>query len=144
MKSCGFAVFAAGFLAAILALGGCGNVGGQSQLAMPEARSQGSPTDAHDMSGSGQRKVGQFWWVWNTVDMSPRTRGLVNVECPAEYLPTSGGYNYSLVGTQSYYLLILGSYPFHAKSTSGWTISAANGFGTTISLKVWAVCAKTL
>ena len=143
MKASGFFVFSWAVLSAILALAGCDNAGQSQFAASSQARSRTSPANMRlPAAGSGKQKVGQFWWVWNTVTISPRTTDVVDADCPAGFIPTSGGYNYSLTGSQQYYLFILGSQPLDAGTIFGWAVTGFNDFGTSIALEAWAICAK--
>jgi hypothetical protein len=134
MKASSFAV-ALGVLVAIPALVGCDSAGGQSQsqIGSSQARSQILPSSIrHETTGSGKKKVGKYWWVWNTVYVAPRTTEPVFAFCPGGYVPTGGTVNDGTGGS-----------PLDNVSEFGWGANEDNtSYYNGETIEAWAICAK--
>jgi hypothetical protein len=139
MKTSGLTVFSSGVLAASLVLAGCDNAGIQSQSGSSQARSQTSIPNIHRATGTGQKKVGQYWWVWNTVEIPPQTTQDVYADCPVKYIPTGGGYVMGHVeGNVTY-----ASYPVDDGLNVGWVATVWNvSPAQNLSVEAWAICAQ--
>jgi hypothetical protein len=134
--------FALGVLAVSLALVDCSGAGAQSPLVSSRMESQALPVGIRHATGSGQQKVGKFWWVFNTASIPSRQTAEVDANCPAHFAPSGGGFSGGTpLANQGF---VEASLPYEAStSTFGWEVIVKNTSPSlNLPLEAWAVCAK--
>jgi hypothetical protein len=96
-------------------------------------RSQTTLAPDFFVGASGEKKVGQYIWVWRTEKVPKFHESLIEADCPVGYAVTGGGYYQKLSGG------VFESRPNGA--FDGWIVEAGAGYSAANTVTAYAGCA---
>jgi hypothetical protein len=81
----------------------------------------------------GQKKVGDYVWVWHSETISKSSAREVEADCPIDYVVISGGY------TETRSFAVGATTP--TKGFDGWVVDAFGSYSGSNTVTVYAACA---
>lgn len=81
----------------------------------------------------GEKKIGQYVWVWHSATVGSRSQGEVEADCPIGLVVLAGGYKLKAGSVSS---------PRPNAAFDGWVINLyGSGYGKPGAITVYAACA---
>ena len=126
------------FAATAAMLAGCSGSGPSSQVDPATALTVRDQSPGTAALSNGQKKVGQYVWVWRSKKLAVDQSAHVEAPCPTGYVVLGGGYK--IATSKGYYgRPTASSRP--SETFDGWVVDTEGGAYQKVTVTVYGACA---